>query len=1127
MKLLAWLAIIGSLCCCSAAGPVTMTEISRAREEAARLRGLTDVEKNELGGLLEQAAQLVQQEIRWRAQSVGHTRSKAMLQNELASARAAALLSLPAAPPAPASETAQQVDEELARVRNERSSQLRRIDEFTKLQATLSQRDDGITSRRAEIRESLRSIEDEISVLSLALASPQWEKASRMALQARLQSMEQEFQALGLEREVIDLRRQLIPMQRESYLLRLESSQQYMADLQIRKVNARTRDAKKSLEDSIAQAKSLSSGFAQLALLSADIEQNSAQLWGPDGVEARTERAAAHRDEMRSSLARYKEIAADTQRRYQNSGMLSPASEWWPPRVEKFGKPAEVGVLVLAYSAAEVVARRDLFRLEEELRKASAFEVQLKGLIAESGKQTEDQDYDKFRNSSRSLLQLKRTVMGELLVSQRILVNVVTEAHGVAEELLGTIGGLQSFVLQRVLWVRSVSGPILPSLAATADGFLWFFDAKKWGQIANGFRSQHTGMLVWALGLLAAAVLILLRRRFAARLEVMLQRVPKTSGVMPLVARIAVALLAALPAPLAIAYVGWMIGQAGSDVDLGRAIAAGASTLGKLLYLALLMRSMLADTGAADRLLGWPPEVRKSIDGKLRLLIMFAGPLSFFVAALAEEGMFFHGDSVLQSHHNSFGRLCFMAVALSVVVIGRRLLRPSGAVATALGTGFNRHGFSRPRVARILLRLVFVAAFTLALLGFYITAYLLVANAMKTAAWTLLLMLISAVLNEWRRDRGEANAAARTVQGAEQARKSEQQVRQLSRFGLTLVWIGGGLVIWSAALPALSLLKRVELLPEVRVTAESSSVRAVQPAAQEPAAPPQPATHQATAPEKREQEPVAAPRQPLYLSHVLLAIFVAVLTGMFVKNIPGLLHFTVFRRLSFDVGGLYAITTIARYLAIVFGLLMVSTILGVNWSKIQWLAAALTFGIGFGLQEIFANFAAGLILLLDRSIRVGDAVTVGNLSGIVSRIQMRATTVTLWDLSDMVVPNKEFITTKLVNWTLSNPETRVDLKVGIDYGSDVEQVREVLLRLAAEHPAVLKDPAPQVLLTEFAESAIHFELRVFGLYSYGRPVLLDELHRALVREFRRLGIVIAFPQLDVHLRPGTPAESEM
>ena len=185
---------------------------------------------------------------------------------------------------------------------------------------------------------------------------------------------------------------------------------------------------------------------------------------------------------------------------------------------------------------------------------------------------------------------------------------------------------------------------------------------------------------------------------------------------------------------------------------------------------------------------------------------------------------------------------------------------------------------------------------------------------------------------------------------------------------------------------------------------------------------------------------------------------------------------------------------------------------------------ALTFGIGFGLQDMFANFAAGLILLLDRSIRVGDVVTVGDLSGIVARIRMRATTVTLWDRSDMVVPNKEFVTTKLVNWTLSHPETRVDLKVGVSYDADVEQVRNVLMRIAQAHPAVLPNPAPQVLLTEFADSAVSFELRVFVMYAYGRPVLLDELYRAVFRQFRESGIVIAYPQLDVHLSPHQSAE---
>jgi potassium efflux system protein len=269
-----------------------------------------------------------------------------------------------------------------------------------------------------------------------------------------------------------------------------------------------------------------------------------------------------------------------------------------------------------------------------------------------------------------------------------------------------------------------------------------------------------------------------------------------------------------------------------------------------------------------------------------------------------------------------------------------------------------------------------------------------------------------------------------------------------------------------------------------------------------------------------------AASSPLLLFDVVLAVFVGLLVILFVKNVPGLVEFTVMRRFAFDAGAKYALTTIVRYVVIILGVGILSGILGIEWNKVQWLAAALTFGIGFGLQEIFANFASGLILLLDRSVRVGDAVSVGDLSGRVAQIQMRATTITLWDRSEMIVPNKEFITSKLVNWTLSYPETRVDVKVAVDYGSDVELVRRLLLEIANSNPHVLRQPRPEVFLMQFADSAIAFELRVFCLFEYGRLLLLDELHTAVLREFRTHGISIAFPQVDVHLKSDDAVSKE-
>jgi potassium efflux system protein len=184
---------------------------------------------------------------------------------------------------------------------------------------------------------------------------------------------------------------------------------------------------------------------------------------------------------------------------------------------------------------------------------------------------------------------------------------------------------------------------------------------------------------------------------------------------------------------------------------------------------------------------------------------------------------------------------------------------------------------------------------------------------------------------------------------------------------------------------------------------------------------------------------------PLFLSDILKAILVGILALILVKDLPGLMEFLVFRGFDPDAGTKYTANTIARYSVMFLGMIAVSNILGISWSHVQWLVVALTVGVGFGLQEIFTNLVSGLILLLDRSIRLGDAVSIGQLSGRVARIQMRATTVTLWDRSEMIVPNKEFVTSKLVNWTLSFPETRVDVRVGVAYDSDIDLVRRVLM----------------------------------------------------------------------------------
>jgi potassium efflux system protein len=205
---------------------------------------------------------------------------------------------------------------------------------------------------------------------------------------------------------------------------------------------------------------------------------------------------------------------------------------------------------------------------------------------------------------------------------------------------------------------------------------------------------------------------------------------------------------------------------------------------------------------------------------------------------------------------------------------------------------------------------------------------------------------------------------------------------------------------------------------------------------------------------------------------------------------------------------------------IAIGFALLFNALNVDWAKFGWIAAALSVGLGFGLQEIVANFVCGLIVLFERPIRVGDVVTVEGMTGTVTKIHMRATTITNWDRQEFVVPNKTLITNTILNWTLSAPLTRVVIPVGVAYGSDTDKARQILLEVAADHPRVLDDPAPIATFEQFADSSLNLLLRAYLPDLENRVGAITELHTEINKRFAAAGIEIAFPQRDLHLRSG-------
>ena len=223
-------------------------------------------------------------------------------------------------------------------------------------------------------------------------------------------------------------------------------------------------------------------------------------------------------------------------------------------------------------------------------------------------------------------------------------------------------------------------------------------------------------------------------------------------------------------------------------------------------------------------------------------------------------------------------------------------------------------------------------------------------------------------------------------------------------------------------------------------------------------------------------EGAAAP-VPVTLHDLLNFVFAVTVTVIAVKNLPGILELLLLQRLPMDSGARYAVATIVRYVLTVFGAIIAFSFLKVQWAQFSWLIAAISLGLGFGLQEIVANFVSGLILLLERPVRIGDVVTIEGTTGIVTKIQMRATTVTNFDQQELVVPNKNLITNSIFNWTLSNVLTRITLEFGVAYGTDPELVRETILEVIQSNREVLKDPAPSVTFHTFGDSSLNFAAR--------------------------------------------------
>ncbi len=259
---------------------------------------------------------------------------------------------------------------------------------------------------------------------------------------------------------------------------------------------------------------------------------------------------------------------------------------------------------------------------------------------------------------------------------------------------------------------------------------------------------------------------------------------------------------------------------------------------------------------------------------------------------------------------------------------------------------------------------------------------------------------------------------------------------------------------------------------------------------------------------------------------VVYILFLALLLFYISSLLRKVLVDRLLQKRGIELGVRVAMGTIVRYIVVFFGLLIILQTAGIDLSSVTVLAGALGIGVGFGLQNIASDFVSGMIIMVARPIKVGDRVEVGGITGDVISISARSTSISTNDNISMIVPNSEFIRSPVTNWSHTDRNVRLHLPVGVSYNADPDEVRKILLEVAAAHKGVLETPKPDVIFLGFGDSSIDFELRFWTSEFINRPFnIKSDLYFDTWYAFKRAGIEIPFPQRDIHIRSGSVSAS--
>ncbi|MCF6220548.1 MAG: mechanosensitive ion channel [Robiginitomaculum sp.] len=701
----------------------------------------------------------------------------------------------------------------------------------------------------------------------------------------------------------------------------------------------------------------------------------------------------------------------------------------------------------------------------------------------------------------------RRGHLNELATVSSLRTRKLEEVNALHNQYLKEVKALCELLDSRLLWLPSTEALGFSWPGKVVQGMLQTFTAGNLAATGKAFVSglRNTYFLVFlALGFLAA--LHMVRERLKPTISAMGSRVGRVQkdgySLTPLALFDGVARSVIMVGLIGI--LGVVFAFSGSESAFVKTLSRLCFILVGPLFVFLCLRAWSFKGGLFDLHFRVDRQLRNQLQAHIPWLAIVMS-ISIILAGLANGILDFDSSTV------SLGVFGFLIGALGIAWFSLKIAWSRSKVFTARSRETDSIYLRNERWFLALGVIVPLGTALLAALGYFETARLLLSRFFLSFCVVLAAYIVHGLLKRTlviaqrrlaleqaraRRDRAvkeRMEKAAAEERGEIPVPKVDtdsidletinRQSKQLINVTVFVVTIGALWALWSNVLPALSVFDDVELWSYMDVT-----------------------------------KPDGPQTIPITLWNVMQALGIGLITWLAARNLPGFLEMFVLKRVNMAQSSRFAIVTVLGYIIFLVGVLVAFDKLGTQWSQLQWIVAAFGVGIGFGLQAIFANFISGLIILFERPVRIGDYVTIGEISGTVTRIQIRATTLLDLDNKEILIPNQELVTQQVTNWTLANPVTRLIIKVGIAYGSDTELAHKTMLEAIKQNPNVLNNPEPTVLFLGFGDSTLDFDLRVFLRDFTQRFIVSHELHMAIDAALRDANIEIAFPQRDLHIK---------